>query len=137
MQPSYTFFILALFGATAAPVALASSSQTSDKARAELVAREPVNFGPILKELVKGIAGGVAIPAAVGGINALFGGNSQRRNLDGRGVGSIIGKLVGATDDALSTVIKNGVIAGAATGASQSIRGGSSTRSLAATSSRR
>lgn len=85
MHSSQIILALALI-ATAAPAMAAplpapgSRTDNTKFARAfteeaGLEARAPASFGPLGKELLKGLAGGAGLSALFGGISALTGGN--------------------------------------------------------------
>ncbi|KIM75023.1 hypothetical protein PILCRDRAFT_13961, partial [Piloderma croceum F 1598] len=107
---------------------------TIDDIEAEL-AKRGVSFGSLGKDLGKGLLTG----GGFAGLDALLGGDSSstaaapaatKRALSANdieahmakrgGLGSVFGKLVGATEDDLGTVVKNGIAGGLASGAAVS-----------------
>ncbi|KAJ6471828.1 hypothetical protein C8R47DRAFT_1324888 [Mycena vitilis] len=114
---------VALFAA-AAPVLSAPLPGQAIEAR-ELEARLSLPAGA-LGDLVKSLGKGLLSGGAVAGLAGLLGASSDdssdssapaSRELDARGgLASVIGKLVGAGEESLESVIKNAVIGGAASG---------------------
>lgn len=131
--------------AAAAPAMSAPVSQAAAEAR-ELEARLSLPTGA-LSGLVKSLGKGLLSGGAVTGLLSLLGeGDSSdsstaapasRRELEARaGLGSLLGKLVGAGEESLESVIKNAVIGGVASGAAvegvNAATGQSSKRSVGA-----
>ncbi|EIN12655.1 hypothetical protein PUNSTDRAFT_124410 [Punctularia strigosozonata HHB-11173 SS5] len=86
-------------------------------------ARAPVSVGALGKELGKGLATGGGLAALLAGAESLLGGDSstsKREFLEAREPLSL-GSLLGASDDAIGTIIKNSAIGGAAAGAANGI----------------
>ncbi|KAJ7642573.1 hypothetical protein DFH06DRAFT_603172 [Mycena polygramma] len=114
---------VALFAA-AAPVLSAPLPGQAIEAR-ELEARLSLPAGAI-GDLIKSLGKGLLSGGAVAGLAGLLGASSDdssdssapaSRELDARGgLASILGKLVGAGEESLESVIKNAVIGGAASG---------------------
>jgi hypothetical protein len=124
----------ALLGGDSSSTPTTKRALTIDDIEAEL-AKRGVSFGSLGKDLGKGLLTG----GAFAGLDALLGGDSSstaaaaaatKRALSANdieaqmakrgGLGSVLGKLVGATDDDLGTVIKNGIAGGLASGAAVS-----------------
>jgi len=117
-----TVISLALVAA-AAPAMSAPVSQAAVEAR-ELEARLSLPTGA-LGDLVKSLGKGLLSGGAVTGLLSLLGeGDSSSssttptsRDLEARaGLGSLLGKLVGAGEESLESVIKNAVLGGVASG---------------------
>jgi hypothetical protein len=121
-------------GSTAAAPAATKRALTIDDIEAEL-AKRGVSLGTLGKDLGKGLLTG----GAFAGLADLLGGDSSstaaapaatKRALSADdieaelakrgGLGSVFGKLVGATEDDLGTVVKNGIAGGLASGAAVS-----------------
>jgi len=131
--------------AAAAPVMSAPLSQAAVEAR-ELEARLSLPTGA-LGDLVKSLGKGLLSGGAVTGLLSLLGegdssssSTSSRRDLEleaRAGLASLLGKLVGAGEESLESVIKNAVLGGVASGVAvegvNAATGQSSKRSVATT----
>ncbi|KAJ7681025.1 hypothetical protein DFH06DRAFT_1405901 [Mycena polygramma] len=109
-----TIVALALV-AGAAPVLSAPLPGQAIEAR-ELDARSAI--GDLVKSLGKGVLSGGAVAGLTGLLGASDDSSNTSRDLDARGgLGAALGKLIGAGEEPLESVIKNAVIGGAASGA--------------------
>ncbi|KAJ7459035.1 hypothetical protein B0H11DRAFT_2060094 [Mycena galericulata] len=131
--------------AAAAPVLSAPVSQAAVEAR-ELEARLSLPAG-VLGGLVKSLGKGLLSGGAVTGLLSLLGegdssssSTTSRRDLEleaRAGLASLLGKLVGAGEESLESVIKNAVLGGVASGVAvegvNAATGQSSKRSVATT----
>ena len=112
-----------------------SSSSSASKREFEelLAAREPISVGTLGSSLGKGLLTGGAFAGLEAGLEDLLGGDSSSSSASKRqleellargGAGSILGKIVGATEQDIGDVIKNGAIGGVAAGTSSGITNG-------------
>ncbi|KAI0041950.1 hypothetical protein FA95DRAFT_1610594 [Auriscalpium vulgare] len=121
MHSSTTLAVILLAASAASPALAAPLSTNQAREFDELMAREP-SLLSILKPLGTGLLGGGAVAALDHFIGGGDSSSSSKRSIEAREYDelvarSIVGSLLGATEDSLGTVLKTAAAGGLASGA--------------------